>query len=253
MPIKYVKDHIPKGTACNRRPALLMSATSITIHNTGNPSSTAKNERAWLTNMTNNRTASFHIVVDEHGAIECLPINENGWHAGDGSGTASGNRTSIGIELCESGNYAKILDNAVELVAIMLKERGWGVDRLRRHYDWSGKICPRLMHDDGKWTGWTEFKARVACVLQPIFNQEEQSMTNVEQVEFDKLQKQVRGLVTELSNVKKELVKHTNLMPTPVWFVKEFGSVDLDGKILDPRLTEQGWRGLAIAQRLMSQ
>ncbi|SDC86614.1 Copper amine oxidase N-terminal domain-containing protein [Paenibacillus sp. CF095] len=163
--MNYRKDYIPKGTAFNRRPAHVMNATTITIHNTGNANSTAANERAWLTNPTNARQASFHIVVDEREAIECIPLNENAWHSGDGSGASSGNRTSIGIEICESGNYAKTLDSAATLVASMLKERGWGVDRLRRHYDWSGKICPRLMYDGGAWTGWGLFKAAVAAKL----------------------------------------------------------------------------------------
>lgn len=163
--MNYRKDYIPKGTANNRRPSLAMNATTITIHNTGNPSSTAANERAWLTNPTNTRTASFHIVVDEREAIECIPLNENAWHSGDGSGASSGNRTSIGIEICESGNYAKTLANAATLVASMLKERGWGVDRLRRHYDWSSKICPRLMYDGGTWAGWGLFKAAVQAKL----------------------------------------------------------------------------------------
>lgn len=155
----YIVDHIPRSTPCNRRPGNTMSATTLTIHTTGNPTSTARNERGWLTNPSNDRTASYHIVVDEREAIEVLPLNENAWHAGDGNG--DGNRKSIGIEICESGNYAKPLENAADLVAKMLKERGWGVDRLRRHYDWSGKICPRLMYDGGKWTGWTKFKAEV--------------------------------------------------------------------------------------------
>lgn len=166
MSINYVKDHIPKGTACGRRPAIQMNATSITIHNTANPTSTAKNERSWLTNAANDRTASYHIVVDENGAIECLPLNENAWHSGDGSGATSGNRTSIGIEICEGGNYAKTMDNAVELVALKLKERGWGVDRLKRHYDWNGKICPRKMYDGGTWLGWVAFKKMVATKMQ---------------------------------------------------------------------------------------
>ncbi|WP_434756741.1 N-acetylmuramoyl-L-alanine amidase [Paenibacillus amylolyticus] len=142
-----------------------MNATTITIHNTGNEKSSAANERAWLTNPSNARQASFHIVVDEREVVECIPLNENAWHSGDGSGASSGNRTSIGIEICESGNYAKTLDNAAGLVASMLKERGWGVDRLRRHYDWSGKICPRLMYDGGAWTGWGLFKAAVQAKL----------------------------------------------------------------------------------------
>ncbi|WP_342440027.1 N-acetylmuramoyl-L-alanine amidase [Paenibacillus sp. FSL L8-0436] len=164
--MNYRIDHIPVNTPNKRRSGLIMLARTITIHNTGNPSSNAAGERAWLTNPSNERQASFHIVVDEREAVECIPLNENAWHAGDGSKATSGNRTSIGIEICESGDYAKTLDNAAELVASMLKARGWGVDQLRRHYDWSGKICPRLMYDGGKWTGWTEFKALVRTKLQ---------------------------------------------------------------------------------------
>jgi len=164
--IRYIIDHIPKNTPNNRRPSHSMYATSITIHNTGNPRSTARNERNWLINSANDRTASYHIVVDEHRAIECIPLNENAWHAGDGSSITSGNRTSIGIEICESGDYEKTIRNAAELVAILLMERGWDIERLRRHFDWSGKICPRLMYDGGKWTGWLEFKSRVADQLQ---------------------------------------------------------------------------------------
>ncbi|WP_018755762.1 N-acetylmuramoyl-L-alanine amidase [Paenibacillus terrigena] len=162
--MEYVVLHISHGTACKRRPAYKMTATTITINNTGNPSSTARNERDWLTNPTNPRQASFHIAVDERQAIEC-PLNENAWHAGDGSGNNSGNRTSIGIEICNSGNYAKTLDNAAELVAKMLKERSWGTDRLRRHFDWSGKICPRFMYDGGRWIGWKAFITSVDAKL----------------------------------------------------------------------------------------
>lgn len=171
--MQYRKDHIPRSTTNSRRSGISMNPKTITIHNTGNANSSAANERAWLTNPTNVRQASYHIVVDEKEAVECIPLNENAWHAGDGSGATSGNRTSISLEICESGDYAQTLENATELVAKMLEERGWGVDRLRRHFDWSGKICPRLMYDDGKWTGWSLFKAAVNVKLGQIDKQKE--------------------------------------------------------------------------------
>lgn len=161
----YRQDHIPKSTPYNRRPSNRLGATTITIHTTGNPTSTAANERAWLTNPTNTRTASYHIVVDEKDVIEVLPLNENAWHSGDGSSSKSGNRTSIGIEICER-NYEKSLENAIELIVKMLKERNWGIDKLRRHFDWSGKQCPRMMNTDGKWTGWYDFLKRVESKLK---------------------------------------------------------------------------------------
>ncbi len=244
MKFNYKQDFIPKSTPCNRRPGHSMNATTITIHNTGNPSSTALNERAWLTNPSNNRTASYHIVIDEREAIECLPLNESAWHAGDGSGIKSGNRTSIGIEICESGNYAQTLSNAVELVASMLKERGWGVDRLRRHFDWSGKICPRLMYDGGKWTGWIEFKKRVAAQLE-----EDAPMTAAERKEMEDLKKQVSEQRAMIDAQANALTAATGRIEAPEWFVQEFGSNDLGGLLLDPAMTKEGWRTVAIALR----
>ena len=158
--MNYIIDHIPRSTPHNRRPGQVMTPQYITIHSTGNPSSTARNERGWLTNPSNTRTASWHIVVDEKEAIEAIPLNEVAWHAGDG-GSGTGNRKSIGIEICESGDKQRTLQNAVKLVAKLLKERGWGVDRLHRHYDWSKKICPRIFYDGGKWTTWEQFRQAV--------------------------------------------------------------------------------------------
>lgn len=162
--MQYITDLIPKSTSNDRRPGYAMNPSTLTIHSTGNLSSTAKNERGWLTNPSNKRTASFHMVVDEVNAIECLPTGlkgifpntskcENAWHSGDGSGATSGNKTSLSIEICESGNREKTLRNAIELTARVLFEKGWGTDRLRQHYDWNRKNCPRILRDTGRW-GW---------------------------------------------------------------------------------------------------
>lgn len=161
MNLNYRIDYIPKDTPYNRRPGIAMDPDLITIHNTANPTSTANGEREWLENPLNEATASYHIVIDQNEAIEVIPLNEVAWHAGN----KEGNMRSIGIEITESGNYQKTLENAEMLVAKMLAERGWETDRLRRHYDWSGKICPRKMYDDGTWEGWETFKADVKRIL----------------------------------------------------------------------------------------
>ena len=194
MTYVYRTDHIPKSTPHNRRPGTVMAATTITVHNTANEKSTAANERAWLTNPSNSRTASYHIVVDEREAVEVLPLNEVGWHAGDGSGAASGNRTSIGIEICESGNYEKTLANAISLVAKMLHERGWDTSKLRRHYDWSGKICPRLMYDNGSWRGWGDFVARVKAELERIKKAEVAKVGGAKSASYEEVTVKVNGV-----------------------------------------------------------
>lgn len=145
----YVVDHIPATAPCNRRPQIPMQPEYITIHSTANPTSTARQERSWLINLRNTITASFHIVIDEKEAIECIPLNEVAWHAGDKRGP--GNMKSIGVEICESGDREETLKNAVKLVAKLLHERRWGIERVKQHYDWNKKNCPRILRDNGRW------------------------------------------------------------------------------------------------------
>ncbi len=150
----YVVKHIPVDKF--RRPDIKITPQYITIHSTANLRSSALNERNWLINPNNKVKASWHIAVDECMVVEAIPLDEKTIHTNN----ASGNITSISIEICESGNRVKTLQNAVKLVAKLLKERNWGVDRLRRHFDWSGKVCPRIFSVN-KWAEWEAFKLAV--------------------------------------------------------------------------------------------
>ena len=158
--MEYKVNHIPKGRI---RPGTKLNAQYITIHSTGNPTSTAMNERNWLVNPSNTRVASWHIAVDEKMAVEAIPLDEVAYHAG----TSAGNNTSIGIEICESGDRRKTLANAAKTAAKVLHERGWGVDKMYRHYDWSGKICPRILSNNN-WEGWNKFKMEVQKELDKL-------------------------------------------------------------------------------------
>lgn len=150
----------------SRRPGLPMDARSITVHSTKNKYSTAQNERDNLVRVANTRQASFHIAVDDKEAVECIPLNEVAWHAGDGY-YGTGNRSSISVEICESGNRWKTLDNTSTLLADMLKQRGWGIDKLYRHYDWSGKDCPGILMANG-WKEWNDLKVAVDKKLREV-------------------------------------------------------------------------------------
>ena len=48
------------------------------------------------------------------------------------------------------------VDKAEQLAAFLLKQYGWGTDRLKRHYDASRKHCPRRILDEGLWTSFVE-------------------------------------------------------------------------------------------------
>ena len=135
-----------------RRPGSPINLQGITIHNTGNPRSTALNERSWLENPSNNRLASFHVAIDERNVVECIPLNEISYHAGD----RTGNTTHLGIEVCESGNYHQTMLNTVEYVSDKLLEFGLNTFALKQHFDWSGKNCPRLIRAGHMGWNWNK-------------------------------------------------------------------------------------------------
>lgn len=139
-----------------------MVAEEICIHNTASDAS-AVNEIAYV--HRNPDPTSYHFAVDDIQAVQGLPLDRNGWHAGDGL-NGRGNRKSIGIEICYSKSggprFKQAEKNAAKLTAQLLKERGWGIERVKKHQDYSGKYCP---HRTLSETGWANFLAMVQAEL----------------------------------------------------------------------------------------
>ena len=139
-----------------------MTPQYITVHNTANDASAA-NEIAY--HNRNNNQVSYHVAVDDKEVIQCIPFNRNAWHAGDGSGT--GNRKSIGVEICYSksggSRYVAAEENAVQYIAQLLKQYGWGIDRVKQHNNWSGKNCPHRIRAEGRWN---EFLNRIQKAMR---------------------------------------------------------------------------------------
>lgn len=167
------KELLKNGHRC--RPGGRFEKTSITIHSTGNPPSTAQNERDWLDNPSNRREASWHYVVDEKGVIQAIPDEEEAWHCGN----TIGNRFSIGLEICEGGDREKTLRNAVDFVVQKMKEYGFSLTDIVRHYDWTGKNCPRILIDkkyikDGMDWEWfmkeIESRLRKEKEMEKVYN-----------------------------------------------------------------------------------
>lgn len=140
-----------------------MTAQYITVHNTANDASAA-NEIAYM--LSNGNQVSYHVAVDDKEAIQAIPFNRNAWHCGDGQGT--GNRKSIGVEICYSksggARYIAAEENAVQYIAQLLKQFGWGIDRVKKHQDWSGKYCPHRILDEGRWIS---FLKRIEQAMKP--------------------------------------------------------------------------------------
>lgn len=119
------------------------------IHNTYNDAP-AKNEVSYMKN--NNNEVSFHVAVDNLESRQGIPFNRNAWAAGDG-GKGNGNRNYIHWEICYSksggNNFLEAEKRCAREIAADLKARGWGIDRVKKHQDFSGKYCPHRTLDMG--------------------------------------------------------------------------------------------------------
>ncbi|KIN52415.1 MULTISPECIES: peptidoglycan recognition protein family protein [Bacillus subtilis group] len=174
MAIKVAKNLVSKskyGLKCPNP----MKAEYITIHNTANDASAA-NEISYMKN--NSSSTSFHFAVDDKQVIQGIPTNRNAWHTGDGT-NGTGNRKSIGVEICYSksggARYKAAEKLAIKFVAQLLKERGWDVDRVRKHQDWNGKYCPHRILSEGRWD---QVKAAIEKELKALGGKTSTSKTS---------------------------------------------------------------------------
>ena len=164
-----------------------MTPTRIVVHNTYNDAS-AKNEIAYM--IRNNNKVSFHYAVDDVEVVQGIPENRCSWNAGDGA-NGKGNREGIAIEICwsKSGGdkFIKAEKNAVKLIVDILKRYNWGIDKVTKHQDYSGKYCPHRTLD----MGWDRFIKMIEAELKPV-----------EKAEPDKLFKVQCGAYSVKSNAE---------------------------------------------------
>ena len=152
----YVDVQIIDIDGASRRGTSLSDINDIVIHYVGNPGTSAQANRNWYANPSSN--VSSHFIVGLKGEIiQCIPLHEKS--------SASNHRNSdtISIEVCHpdaSGKFnAATYDSLVDLTAWLVKSCGLTVDNVIRHYDVTGKECPRyyVRNEDA----WNQFKADV--------------------------------------------------------------------------------------------
>ena len=124
----------------------------VMVHSTGKnnpkiaryvqPSPNAANRESLLATIGTNRYANdwnnsgesvcVHAFIgrladNSVGAVQTLPWNRRGWHAGDGTSGKSANDTHISFEICEDAltdatYFARVYTKAVELTAMLCKQ-----------------------------------------------------------------------------------------------------------------------------------
>jgi N-acetyl-anhydromuramyl-L-alanine amidase AmpD len=160
--------YAPLKSCITRTPG--RSVKYIAIHYTAGGSSAPGRAIGMKNSWEKTRRASADFGVDDRDMVQFNPdiLNYKCWSVGDKKNPYSGggrlygiatNGNTISIEVCSSlkpgtsssktnheGWYFtdKVLDNAVKLTKILMKKFNVPLDRVVRHYDISGKVCPGI-------------------------------------------------------------------------------------------------------------
>jgi len=177
----------------NRPGKKIIKLKGIVIHWTANTrkGANAVANRNYFNNTKN--SVSAHYIVDDKNIIRCIPDDEFAYHVGAKKYAAAGlkikegnyspNYFLLGIEMCvnSDGDWKKTYNNTVELAAYLLKNYKLNTDNMYRHYDITGKDCPKMMLDSKEWKA---FKGKVAKQMDEI-----KLVINKELVIIDKIVK----------------------------------------------------------------
>lgn len=187
----------------------------IVVHDTGNTSVSADAKAHFNYFNGANRGSSADIFIDDHSAWYVNDFHRYfSWHCGDGKGRYGiTNANSVGVEICinSDGDYEQAFSNAIVVVTELMKELNIPVDKVVRHYDASGKLCPKSMYR-GDWERWKSFKEAI---------RKGENMTGNEYQELKEkisgLTETVNQLATEVENIKNPMIYNYIDDNMPAW------------------------------------
>lgn len=142
----------------------LKNVRNIVIHYTANAGSDAQANRDYFENLkdTKETYASSHFIVGLDGTIiQCIPLDEIAYASNDR------NADTIAIECCHpnnDGKYTKATyQSLLRLCAYLCKCYRLSASDLIRHYDVTGKLCPKYYVEHPK--KWERLKQDVQTLI----------------------------------------------------------------------------------------
>lgn len=149
---EWVDQQIIKVDGDSRRGVYLEGVRDIVVHYVGNPGTTAKQNRDYFSSPASDVSSHFVIGLDGE-ILQCIPLYEKC------SASNHRNKDTISIEVChpdESGAFTQeAYDSLVRLTAWLCGVCGLNSKHILRHYDITGKQCPRYFVEHGD--AWAEF------------------------------------------------------------------------------------------------
>ena len=152
------------------RPGIpLEEVHGVVIHYTANPGTSAIANRNYFEGLQTSHItkASSHFIVGLEGEIvQCIPCSEISY--------ASNQRNSdtISIECCIEDDTGKFNQatyaSVIHLTAWLVQRYGLEVSDVIRHYDVTGKLCPKYYVENPD--AWTQFLADVEAMVYQNIN-----------------------------------------------------------------------------------
>ena len=165
----WVEQDFIRKNIFSRPDVTLKRVNAIVIHYVANPGSTAQANRNYFDSLADQdpqaggTSASAHFVVGLEGeVVQCIPVTEMAYAA------APRNDDTISIENChpdEDGKFNEATyDSLVKLTACLCSQLKLTQEDVIRHYDVSGKDCPRyyVEHEEE----WEQFRQDVKAAIK---------------------------------------------------------------------------------------
>jgi N-acetylmuramoyl-L-alanine amidase CwlA len=151
----------------------LQQVNGIVIHYVANPSTTAADNRNYFEGLKDSGAtyaSSNYIVGLEGEIVQCVPLDEVAYCSNER------NSDTVSIECCHPDETGQFNDNTyqslVHLTAWLCGRYNLTADKIIRHYDVTGKICPKYFVDnEGAWTQFKmDVEAYIAANGEPLDN-----------------------------------------------------------------------------------
>ncbi len=150
----------------SRSQKTLKKVKGVVIHYTANPMTTAEQNRSYFEGLKDSGEtyASSHFVIGLQGEIiQCIPTGEESYASNDR------NADTISIECCHTDKTGKFneatYNSCVELTAWLVTKFDLELPKdVIRHYDITGKICPKYFVDHPE--KWKDFLSDVQAYIK---------------------------------------------------------------------------------------
>ena len=158
----YVKEDLLPVNEYSRCGDKLQRVNAVVIHYVGNPNTTARQNRSYFENLATSgeTSASSNLIVGLDGeALLCVPLDEVAYCSNDR------NCDTVSIEFCHPDAEGKpnqaTYDTLVKLTAWLCEEFDLAPADVIRHYDVTGKICPKYYVDHPE--AWEDFRSALGA------------------------------------------------------------------------------------------